>query len=106
MAQKVQILLEDDLDGSKAEQTVSFAVHGKFYEIDLSKKNLAAFDKAISPYVAAARGVKAPSKGAGAGRAAKRNDSAEIRAWAKEHNIEVPDRGRISAEVRDAYYAR
>jgi hypothetical protein len=48
----------DDLDGSKAEGTVTFAHESVTYEIDLSKANKKALTAAIMPYVAAARTVK------------------------------------------------
>ena len=39
MAQKVEVHLEDDLDGGPADDTVTFALDGKDYEIDLSTAN-------------------------------------------------------------------
>lgn len=105
MAQKVTVLLEDDLDGSKAEGTVAFAYNGTYYEIDLSKKNTAGFEKALQPYIGAARRVKPPARGASKGRSSS-GDAAAIRAWAKDNGIEVSERGRIEQSVRDAYYAR
>lgn len=59
MARKVQILLEDDLDGSVADETVSFALDGTSYEIDLSKPNALRLREALAPYVAAGRTVAA-----------------------------------------------
>ena len=61
MASKTTVITDylDDLDGGKAEGTLSFSVDGKLFEIDLSKKNRAAFDKALKPYLAAARPVRA-----------------------------------------------
>ena len=41
MAQKVEVLLVDDIDGGEADETVSFSIDGTSYEIDLSKKNAA-----------------------------------------------------------------
>src|SRR4028119_1884562 len=49
MAQRVQIILEDDYDGGTADETVSFALDGTEYEIDLSAKNAASPRDAISP---------------------------------------------------------
>jgi hypothetical protein len=112
MARKVEtiVTLTDDIDGGKADRTISFAFDGVSYEIDLSKKNATALEKALAPYMGAAR--KAP-RAAGRSRAARvgnsrahgRNDLAEIRAWAKANGHEVSDRGRIAQSVRDAYDA-
>ena len=55
MAQRVQIILEDDYDGGTADETVSFALDGTEYEIDLSAKNAANLRDAISPWLGHAR---------------------------------------------------
>ena len=103
MAQQVNIVLVDDIDGSAAEETVSFALDGKEYEIDLSAKNAAKLRDAIAPYVGHARKAagrrRARSAGAGG------PSPADIRVWARENGFDVPDRGRVSSEVRDAYMA-
>lgn len=104
MAQRVQVVLEDDLDGGKAEETVTFGLDGTTYEIDLSKKNAAKLRDALGSYVGAGRrvaGRRGGGRGRGRGRSA--SDSADIRAWAKANGYEVSERGRISAEVREAY---
>lgn len=108
MAQKVQVLLVDDLDGGEAEETVSFAVDGSSFEIDLSAKNASKLRDAVSPFVEAAR--KAPGK-AGRGKAKQqrnapsRERSAEIRKWAKDHGKQVNERGRIPQNIVDEYVA-
>ena len=105
MAQRVQVVLEDDLDGGKADETVIFGLDGTTYEIDLSKKNAAKLRDALAGYVGSARRVSgrrgAAARGRGRSRAA--SDSADIRAWAKDNGYDVSERGRISAEVRAAY---
>jgi len=101
MAQKVNIVLVDDIDGSEATETVSFALDGRDYEIDLNADNASALRDALALYVGHAR------RGGG-GRKRTRNDGpspADIRVWARENGFEVPDRGRVSSEVRDAYLA-
>ena len=50
MAQRVQIILEDDYDGGTAVETVSFALDGAEYEIDLSAKNAAGLRDALAPW--------------------------------------------------------
>src|SRR5947209_1272394 len=103
MAQQVNIVLVDDIDGSEAEETVSFALDGKEYEIDLSAKNAAALRDAVAPYVGHARRASGRRRGA---RGANGGPSpADIRVWARENGFDVPDRGRVSTEVRDAYMA-
>ena len=107
MAQKVHIVLEDDLDGSDATQTVSFGLDGTSYEIDLNDKNAAALRDARATYVGHARKVSGTRRGrrsaaaaSGSGHSAK-----EIRDWARSNGRKVPERGRIPAEVRDAFEA-
>ena len=105
MAQKVNIVLVDDLDGSEANETVTFGLDGTTYEIDLNDKNAAALRDALSGYIGHGRKVgSGPRRGRKA--AASANDGAsakEIRDWARPNGYEVPDRGRDSAEVREAY---
>ena len=104
MAQQVNIVLVDDIDGSDAEETVSFALDGKEYEIDLSAKNAAKLRDAFAPYVGHARRAAGRRRGARS-TAAGGASPADIRAWARENGFDVPDRGRVSSEVRDAYAA-
>ncbi|GGG60649.1 Lsr2 family protein [Kocuria dechangensis] len=108
MAQNVIIELEDDLDGGSADETLTFALDGREYEIDLSDTNAQMLREALRPYAAA--GHKAT---AGTGVRRKRttgttsssSETARIRAWATEHGHPVSDRGRIHQHIRDAYYA-
>ncbi|MDA8368739.1 MAG: Lsr2 family protein [Nocardiopsaceae bacterium] len=107
MAQKVQVLLVDDLDGGEAEETVSFGVDGSAYEIDLSASNASRLREALAPFVEAAR--KAPAKSSRGRRqqrnAPSRERSAEIRAWAKAAGKQVNERGRIPAAIVAEYEA-
>jgi hypothetical protein len=106
MAQKVNIVLVDDLDGSEAAETVSFGLDGASYEIDLNKKNAAALRDALAGYVGHARKVGTGSRRGRKSAAATGGPSArEIRDWARSNGMEVPDRGRVSADVRQAYDA-
>ncbi|MER5748969.1 Lsr2 family protein [Streptomyces sp. NPDC002088] len=106
MAQKVQVLLVDDLDGGEADETVTFALDGKTYEIDLTTVNADKLRSLLDPYVKGGRrtGGRA-SGGRGKARAATggSQDTAQIRAWAKENGFEVNDRGRVPATIREAY---
>jgi len=104
MAQKVNIVLIDDIDQSDADETVAFGLDGKEYAIDLNTKNARALRDALAPFVAHARAVS----GRGGRRATKAAAGAapsEIRAWARDNGFDVPERGRVSAEVREAYAA-
>ena len=102
MAQKVQTLFIDDLDGSAAEGTVRFALDGTEYEIDLNTEHAQVLRDALARYISAARragisarrpvrnGRKAPAGGL---------NPTEVREWAKAQGIEVKDRGRVPAEL-------
>ncbi|MES9542419.1 Lsr2 family protein [Spirillospora sp. NPDC049024] len=107
MAQKVEVLLVDDIDGGEADETVSFSLDGTSYEIDLSKKNAAKLRSGLEPFVAGARKArKAPVRGGrGTRTAGSRERSAEIREWAKNSGIKVNERGRIPANVIEQYEA-
>lgn len=106
MATQTTTQIFDDLDESPNATTVSFGYGGKELEIDLSKKNRAALDKALKPYVEAARTVHTKATGrAAATRKSSSADLAAIRTWAAENGINVSGRGRISAAVVAAYNA-
>lgn len=110
MAQKVQIILEDDLDGGEADETVSFALDGTSYEIDLNEANATKLREAMATYVGHARkvtGSRGRRTGSGAAKAATGSgpSAKEVREWARENGHDVPDRGRIPAEVREAFDA-
>jgi hypothetical protein len=107
MAQRVNVILVDDLDGSDAEETVSFALDGVDYEIDLSVKHAGDLRNALSLYVGHARrtGGRRKSGRRSSTTADGGATAAEIRAWARENGWDVPERGRVSAEVREAYAA-
>jgi len=106
MAQKVNIVLVDDIDGSEASETISFGLDGTTYEIDLGDKNAAALREALAPYVGHARKVGGGAKrGRRAGAAQLGPSSKEIRDWARSNGYVVSDRGRVSAEIRQAFDA-
>ncbi|MEX5297007.1 Lsr2 family protein [Kocuria sp. CPCC 205268] len=103
MAQKVEVHLEDDLDGGPAEHTVTITLDSKNYEIDLSDPNA----ETLRPYAAAGRKASRATgaRGSGTRSLSADPDPAKIRIWAKDHGHPVSDRGRISQSVRDTYYA-
>ncbi|GAB2600801.1 Lsr2 family protein [Kocuria arenosa] len=105
MAQTVQIILEDDLDGGPAEETVRFGLDGAQYEIDLSESNAAKLRDAVRPFIAKARRAQSKQAPKQARPTGKSNpDTAAIRQWARENGHAVSDRGRIHQDVQKAYY--
>ncbi len=102
VAQKVQTLLIDDLDGSAAEDTVRFGLDGTEYEIDLNAGHVRQLRDALARYVSAARRVGAaarrPARGA-RGASASGLNTTEVREWARAQGIDVKDRGRVPAEL-------
>ena len=116
MAQKVNVVLVDDIDGNDAVETVTFALDGVEYEIDLSEDNANKLRESLSLYTGHGRRTGGRRRsGGGSGeqkssrsRSAASNDgpsASEIREWARANGHTVPDRGRVSAEVREAYAA-
>ena len=119
MAQKVQVLLVDDVDGGEASETVSFSLDGVSYEIDVSEPNAAKLRDALAPWVGHARRVGGRSGGSGGARARSgggsgsggsgrsrgnsKHDLSNVRSWARENGFQVSDRGRVSSEVIAAY---
>lgn len=114
MAQRVNIVLVDDIDGNDADETVTFGLDGVSYEIDLATSNAAKLRDVLAPYVGHARRVT----GSGSGRRSGRRSSSrrghapgdgpsarEVREWARANGWNLPDRGRVSSEVREAYEA-
>ncbi|MDO5628270.1 MAG: Lsr2 family protein [Mobilicoccus sp.] len=105
MAQRVQVILVDDLDGGEAHETVTFALDGVSYEIDLSQQNAARLRDGMAEWVANGRragGRKATTRRSNSG-SARRQDLNLIREWGRENGFKVSDRGRVSRELQDAY---
>lgn len=108
MVRKVQVVLEDDIDGGEAAETVSFALDGRPYEIDLNEANAAKLRDALAPWIASGRraGTAPRTSESRPSRAPRRSrDSSDIRAWAAENGIAVSSRGRISSDLRAKYEA-
>ena len=108
MAQKVNIVLVDDLDGTEATETVTFGLDGTTYEIDLNDANAAALREAMSGYVGHARKVTGGTRRgrrSGGGSSSTSSNTKDVREWAKSQGMDVSERGRISADVQQAYDA-
>jgi hypothetical protein len=104
MAQKVQTLFIDDLDGGAAEGTVRFALDGSEYEIDLSAKHSDELRDALRNYIAHARKVGGGARrGARGARKPSSIDTVAVRAWARENGFDIKERGRVPAEVVAKY---
>lgn len=104
MAQKIQTLFIDDIDGGEAEGTVRFALDGTEYEIDLNARHSEELRSALGQYVTHARKVGAARKGAGrSGRRTSTVDTVAVRAWAREQGIGIKERGRVPASVLEQY---
>ncbi|MCX2746868.1 Lsr2 family protein [Arthrobacter sp. MI7-26] len=102
MATKTYIRLVDDIDGTDANETISFAIDGAEYEIDLNEAHSNELREAVSKFTAAARKVgrvKTPPRRS----AAATTDTKAIRAWANETGIPINSRGRIQADVIERY---
>jgi hypothetical protein len=115
MAQKVQVLLVDDIDGGDASETLTFSLDGVNYEIDLSDEHAAALREAFAPWVGHGRRVSGraaggrrpaaprPAAAAKAATGGPERDTGQVRTWARENGYTVSDRGRISAEILQAF---
>jgi hypothetical protein len=113
MAQKTIVQLIDDLDGSTSERigTVTFGLDGVIYEIDLTEDNAATLRDQLAEFISSAtrtggrikRGTASASKPSGS--AGNRERTQAIREWARQNNWEISNRGRIPAEITEAYEA-
>ncbi|MFC4946776.1 histone-like nucleoid-structuring protein Lsr2 [Pseudonocardia sp. GCM10023141] len=110
MAQIKEIRLIDDLDGAGADETVEFGIDGKVYEIDLSKDNAGKLRDALADFVASARRSGGARRRTAITATAARRPSIDreqnqaIREWARKRGMTVSGRGRIPAEVLEAYH--
>lgn len=125
MAQQTKTWLVDDLDGTEADETVTFALDGKDYEIDLTHTNANQLRTLLDTYIRRGRRASAgnllakrvvrhtsytgqrPTAHRSTSRAVVTHidDSAEVRAWAARYDVPVNERGRVNSTVRDAYLA-
>lgn len=107
MAQKVQVLLVDDIDGGAADETIEFGVDGATYEIDLNTANATKLRELVGPFVESARKVTAkrgPARGAKR-TTLSRDESSDIRTWARNQGKQINDRGRIPQTIVEEYRA-
>ncbi|QCX82471.1 Nucleoid-associated protein Lsr2 (plasmid) [Streptomyces sp. YIM 121038] len=108
MAQKTIVITTDDLTGETSEEVSAhtFSLNGVTYEIDLTPENYDKLDAALRPFIEKGRKMGRVKKGT---RARKTDISGpkpeEVRAWARGKGFEVNDRGRVSAQVMEAFEA-
>jgi hypothetical protein len=111
MAQKIQVLLVDDLDGGTATETVTFGLDGSGYEIDLSSANADKLREVLAPFVGHARRASraatvrpgTPGRPGRTGARIDREQTQAIREWARKNGHKVSERGRIPASIFEAY---
>lgn len=112
MAQKVLVQLIDDLDGAPAEdgQTVSFALDGVTYEIDLREENATKLRDSLADFVASARKTggrakrgTAPATRRVVAEARTKEQTKAIREWARNNGRNLSDRGRIPTNIIEAF---
>lgn len=103
MAQKVTTIVEvsDDIDGTAGAKTVKFGLDDKTYSIDLSPAN----EKKLREFLALYVGHAKPTAKSARKMVKSTSRSVEIREWARSQGMTVPERGRISQSVMDAYDA-
>ena len=105
MATKITVVLEDDLEGGPADETVRFAIGSTDYEIDLNANSATAFRRQLAPCIEHARRAGTRQRQRPGRTAASRERSAHIRAWAKDQGIALSGRRRIPADVVEQYEA-
>jgi hypothetical protein len=106
MAQQIQTLFIDDIDGRPAEGTVRFSLDGTDYEIDLSTEHSEELHKVLAGYVTHARKAGGTARHGSRGRRpADSLDTRKVREWAKAEGIDIKERGRVPAEVIEKYRA-
>lgn len=112
MARVVEVRNVDDVDGSEADETVTYAVDGIEYQIDLSAENAEKFRDTFAPWVEKSR--RAPSRRGGRRQSAakpsptgrgKEVDSAQVRDWARANGIDVSAKGRLPASLVEQFLA-
>jgi hypothetical protein len=109
MAQKVAVQLVDDLDGTQSDgiSTVTFGLDGVTYEIDLTQANADNLRETLEEYITHAPSYRRPCQARyRSGSAAARREQAQaVRKWARKKGLEVSDRGRIPANITEAFEA-
>ncbi|MBI5161660.1 MAG: Lsr2 family protein [Micrococcales bacterium] len=111
MARRTVTYLVDDLDGTEIGEgatATSFALNGVTYTIDLSPENAEKLEELLAPYIEKAKrtgGSPTPSRRRGGASANSAQFLASVREWANSSGYTVGERGRVKAEIIEAYRA-
>jgi Lsr2 len=106
MAQQIQTLFIDDIDGGAADGTVRFGLDGTDYEIDLSGEHTDELHRTLGKYIEHSRKVGGAARRSRRGlRGASAVDTAKVREWAKGNGYDIKDRGRVPADLVAKYQA-
>ena len=110
MAKTVTVKLVDDIDGTRADETVMFSFDGLSFEIDLGCDNAAKLRSDFAAWAEAGRPAEETSTRSGSGvRAIRpymdRVQGNAVRDWARRHGHDVADRGRLPLHLVDAFEA-
>jgi hypothetical protein len=108
VVQKTQVVLIDDIDGAEGDETVSFALDGVAYEIDLTTAHAAELRESLATWIGHGRksGVRVAPRGTAARRGrTDREQLQKIREWARDNGHKVNERGRIPARILEAFEA-
>lgn len=109
MAQRVQVILVDDMSGGEASETIEFGLDGVTYEIDLSDENASRLRNDLASWIGLARRAggrrQTRRRGGNSTAGAGKEELAKMREWGRANGHQVSDRGRVSQEVQDAYAA-
>jgi hypothetical protein len=103
MSTRVVVLLEDDVDGGEATETIEFALDGTSYAIDLSDANAKKLRSALDGYISKAR--KTGGRRSGGRKDGSMVDNKAVRRWAEANGIELSKRGRIPQDVVSQFRA-
>jgi hypothetical protein len=103
MSSKVVVLLEDDVDGTRADETIEFGIDGTTYAIDLNDQNAKKLRGALDGYINKAR--KVSGKRSTSRKASSGLDLKAVRAWAASNGVELSSRGRVPSSVLEQYRA-
>jgi hypothetical protein len=103
VARKTTVMLQDDLVGGMATQTIRFGYQGIDYEIDLNDENATEMTKWLENYVSHGRRVGGRKSAVKSNGYASKVDPRLVRQWASEQGIEISSRGRIPSDIQDRY---
>ena len=106
MVQRKIIVLEDDIDGGNATETVSFSLDGRHYTIDLNEANAKRMRESFRPWLTAARRAGKPALGNRPVSDARREKVSKMRQWGRDNGWDIGNRGRVPRDLEEAYDQR